>query len=123
MSLTLNQFLFLVITIAVVVAVTFLALLIVQIRRTARAGEETLVEIKKLVRNLKETDQKINTKIDELSPMLEATKKTAVSISEIALFLTTRIFKPSSKYLPLLLPLLRFGWRRIKKRKEDKNGK
>ncbi|GAG16173.1 unnamed protein product, partial [marine sediment metagenome] len=91
MSLTLNQFLFLVITIAVVVAVTFLALLIVQIRRTARAGEETLVEIKKLVRNLKETDQKINTKIDELSPMLEATKKTAVSISEIALFLTTRI--------------------------------
>jgi len=123
MSLTLNQFLFLVITIAVVVAVTFLALLIVQIRRTARAGEETLVEIKKLVRNLKETDQKINTKIDELSPMLEATKKTAVRISEIALFMTTRILKPSSKYLPLLLPLLRFGLRRIKKRKEDKNGK
>ena len=123
MSLTLNQFLFLVITIAVVVAVTFLALLIVQIRRTARAGEETLVEIKKLVRNLKETDQKINTKIDELSPMLEATKKTAVSISEIALFLTTRIFKPSSKYWPLLFPLLRLGWRQIKKRKEDKNGK
>ncbi|MBL7082797.1 MAG: DUF948 domain-containing protein [Candidatus Aminicenantes bacterium] len=124
MSLTLNQFLFLVITIAVVVAITFLVFLLAQLRKTARQGEETLSEIKKLVRNLKETDQKVNKKIDELSPMLEATKKTVVSLSEFAWFLTTRIIKPSSKYWPVLLPFLRFGWRQIKKkRKEDKNGK
>ena len=125
MSLTLNQFLFLVITICIVVFVTFLVTLIVQLRKTAREGEETLVEIRDLVRNLKETGQKVNTKIDDLTPVLEATKKTVSRISDVSWFLTMKVIKPSSKYWPILFPLLRLGWRQMKKKrkKEDKNGK
>ncbi len=75
MSLTLNQFLFLVITICIVVSVAFLVALIVQLRKTAKEGEETLVEIRDLIENLKETDKKVNAKIDDLTPVLEATKQ------------------------------------------------
>ncbi|MEA3420647.1 MAG: DUF948 domain-containing protein [Acidobacteriota bacterium] len=123
MPLTLNQFLLLVITIAFVVAVTFLITLIAQLRKTARGGEETLNQIRTLVSNLNETSQKVNTKIDDLDDILEATKKTAVSLSEIAWFVTTKIIKPSSNFWPLLYPFIRLGWRQMKKRKEKKNGK
>jgi predicted PurR-regulated permease PerM len=118
MSLTLNQFLFLVITIVVVVAVTFLVTLIAQLRKTAKEGEKALKEIRDLAKNFKETDKKIREKMDDLSGTLEAAKKSAVGISEIV------GIQPSSKYWPMLLPLLRFGWRQIrkKKRKEEKNG-
>ncbi len=124
MSLTLNQFLFLVITLAVVVFVTFLITLILQLRRTAKEGEDTLVEIRELVRNLRETDKRLKDKMDDISLTIEATKKTALGLSEITWFLTSKILRPSSKYWPLLFPLLRFGWRQIKKkRKERKNGR
>jgi len=114
-----------VITICIVVFVTFLVTLIVQLRKTAREGEETLIEIRDLVGNLKETGQKVNTKIDDLTPVLEATKKTAARISDVSWFLTMKVIKPSSKYWPILFPLLRLGWRQMKKKrkKEDKNGK
>jgi len=119
----LNQILFLIITIAVVVAVTYLVTFLAQLRRTAREGEETLIEIKELVKNLRETDQKIKTKIDEFGEMIEASKKTAVNLSEATLFLTTKVIRPSSRYWPILFPLLRAVWRRIKKKKGEKNGK
>ena len=123
MSLTLNQFLFLVITIAVVAAVTFLVTLFVQLRKTAKEGEKTLVELRELINNLKQTEQKVNARVDDLGDVFKATKKTAASISEITWFLATKAIKPSSKYWPFLFPLIRLGWRRLKKRKEDKNGK
>lgn len=75
MSLTLNQFLFLVITVAAVVAATFLITLFVQFRKTAKEGEKTLVELRKLINNLKETEQKVNAKIDDLGDVFKATKK------------------------------------------------
>jgi uncharacterized protein YoxC len=124
MSLTLNQFLFLIITIAVVVFVTFLVAFILQLRRTAKEGEDTLIEIRELVRNLRETDKKLKEKMDDISLTIEATKKTALGLSEITWFLTSKVVRPSSKYWPLLFPLIRFGWRQIKKkRKEKKNGR
>ncbi len=116
MSLTLNQFLFLVITICIVVSVAFLVALIVQLRKTAKEGEEALVEIRDLIENLKETDKKVNARIDDLSPVLEATKTTVSRISDIAWLLTAKVFKPSSKYWPYLFPMLRFGWRHMKKK-------
>ena len=70
MALTLNQFLLLVITIAVVVAVTFLAIFLAQVRRTAREGEETLIEIKSLVRSLEETSKKANKNLDGFNGVL-----------------------------------------------------
>ena len=116
MSLTLNQFLFLVITICVVISVAFLIALIVQLRKTAKEGEETFVEIKDLIENLKETDKKVNEKIDDLTPVIEATKTTAARISDIAWLFTARVFKPSSKYWPYIFPILRLGWRHMKKK-------
>ena len=123
MSLTLNQFLFLVITIAIVAAVSFFISFILQLQRTVKTGEETLKRVKELVEGMNEMRKKCSAKMDDVGKLIETTKKTAASVSEIALFLTTRILKPSSKYLAFLLPLLRFGWRQIKKRKEAKNGK
>jgi hypothetical protein len=123
MPLTLTQFLLLVITLAVVVGVTFLVTLMIQLRRTLKEGEKTLAEIQELAKSLHDTNQKVQTKIDDFGEMITASKKTVIGLSEITWFLTTKIIRPSSKYWPLLFPLLRFGWRRLKKRKEDKNGK
>ncbi len=123
MPLTLNQFLLLVITLAVVVGVTFLITLLIQLRRTLKEGEKTLAEITELAKHLQDTNQKVQAKIDDFGEMITASKKTVIGLSEITWFLTTKILRPSSKYWPLLFPLLRFGWRRLKKRKEDKNGK
>ncbi len=123
MPLTLNQFLFLVITIAIVIGATFLVSLAIQLRKTAREGESTLAEIRELVQNLKKTNENVNEKIDELGVMVEASKKTALGVSEITWFLATKIIRPTSKYWPVVFPLLRLGWRQIKKRKEGKRGK
>jgi predicted PurR-regulated permease PerM len=125
MPLTLNQFLFLVITIAIIVIATYLVIFLAQLRKTVKEGQDTLAEAKKLMRSVSETSQKVNSKIDDMTPMVEASKQIAVSISKIALFLATKVLKPSSKYWPLVFPILRSGWRQIKKKKkqkEDKNG-
>jgi type VI protein secretion system component VasK len=121
MPLTLNQFLLLVITFAVVVAVTFLVMLFIQLRRTARDGEGTLAEIRSLAESLRETSYKVNAKIDDLDGMLEATKKTAIGLSEITWFMTTKIIRPSSKFWPFLFPFIRLGWRQMKKKRREKN--
>jgi predicted RND superfamily exporter protein len=122
MPLNLNQFLFLGITIAVVVAVTFLVTLLIQLRRTAKEAEDTLNQIGSLVGDLRETNMNVQTKIEDVGEIVEASKKTAASISEIAWFLTTKILRPTSKYWPFIFPLIRFGWRQVKKRKkEEKN--
>ncbi|MBU1339437.1 MAG: hypothetical protein KKD56_10260, partial [Acidobacteria bacterium] len=59
MSLTLNQLLFVVLTIAAVVAVTSLVFLFAQLRRTAREGEQALSEIRSLIENLKRTNEAV----------------------------------------------------------------
>jgi len=123
MPLTLNQFLFLVIAIAIVVAVTFLISLFIQLRKTAEEGERTLAEIRELVKNLSELDLLVKEKINDLSTVLDASKKAAVNLSEAALLLTSKVIKPSAQYWPLLFPLVRFAWRQWKKRKEKKDGK
>jgi len=124
MLLTLNQFLLLVLTLAVVIAVVFLITLFIQLRKTTKQGEETLLQMKTLIMNLNETNKKVNTKIDDVGDIVEATKRTTGSLSEIAFFLATKVVKPSSKYWPLLVPIIRMGWRQVKKRKkEKKNGK
>jgi predicted PurR-regulated permease PerM len=121
MPLTLNQFLFLIITFAVVVAVTFLVLFLIQLRKTALEGEKTLTEIRELVKDLKETERKVNAAVDDLGETIQASKKAVTNLSEIILFLTTKVIRPASKYWPVLFPLLRFGWQQLKKRKEKKN--
>jgi hypothetical protein len=123
MPLTLNQFLWLVLTIGAVIAVTFLVRLMIQLRRTAREAEATLVEIRALTEELKKTSLGVQSKLDDVGELVQASKKTAVSISEIAWFLTVKVLRPSSKYWPLLFPLIRLGWRQAKKSRRKKNGR
>jgi hypothetical protein len=122
MSLTLNQFLLLVAAFALVVAVVFLVRLFIQLRRTSAEGEKTLVEIRDLARHLKELDLVVKERVEDLGKTLEASKKAAASLSEASLLVTSKIIRPSSQYLPLLLPAIRFFWRRFRKRKEKSHG-
>ncbi len=119
MELTLDQFLFLVITIAVVIAASFLIILFLQLRRTAKEGEKTLVELRSLVKSLDQTSQKVMDKIDDVDETLQTAKKSVVQFSEITKFLASKMIKPSSKYWPIVFPILRLGWRQWKKRKEN----
>jgi predicted PurR-regulated permease PerM len=123
MSLTLNQFLFLVITIAVVVAVTYLVMLLTQLKKTAKEGERTLFELNALVKRLQDTSEKINVKMDDVDEIVTATKKTAMGFAEASTFLVTKIIRPYSRYWPFLFPLMRLGLRVLKKKKEAKNGR
>ncbi|MBN1225179.1 MAG: hypothetical protein JXB23_18155 [Candidatus Aminicenantes bacterium] len=123
MFLTLEQFLFLVITIAVVVAVTFIVLFLIQLRKTAKEGEKTLIEITSLAKSLQETSDKVGTRIEDLDSVMKTAKQAAIGLAEITLLLTARSIRPTAKYWPLLFPLYRIGRQLLKKRKEDKNGK
>jgi len=123
MSLTLNQFLFLVITIAVVVAVTYLVMLLIQLKKTAKEGERTLFEINALVKRLQDTSEKINGKLNDVDEIVSATKKTAIGLAEASTFMVAKIIRPSSRYWPFLFPLMRLGLRVFKKKKEAKNGR
>jgi hypothetical protein len=118
MLLTMNQTLFLVISIAFVVATVFLILFLVQVRRTAREGERTLIELRELAEGLKGIEQKVDARIDDVGEILESSKKTLASLSATTLFLTTKVIRPVSKYWLILYPLIHLGWRQLKKRKE-----
>lgn len=124
MSLTLNQFLLLVLTFAGVVGITVLVMLFLQLRKTAKEGEKTLIEFQALARNLNSLSQKASAKVDEVGELVGAARKTAVNMSEAAWFVTAKLIRPSSRLWPILFPLVRVGWRQLKKKKkkEDKNG-
>lgn len=122
MPLTLNQALFLIITFAIVIAVVYLVRLFSQLRKTAVEGEKALAEFRELAKSLNELDLLVKAKVENLGQTLEAAKKAAVNLSEASYLVTTKIVRPSSVYLPLVLPVARFVWRHLKKRKESKNG-
>ncbi|MFO7979625.1 MAG: hypothetical protein R6V00_02185, partial [Candidatus Aminicenantes bacterium] len=118
MALTLNQFLFLVLTFAGVVAVTFLVIFLIQLRKTAKEASLTMVEIRFLPRNLTAASLKLNSQVDDLQDILDSTKKTPAGLSEAAWFMTVKIIRPSSRYWPLIYPLIRLGWRQLKRKKK-----
>jgi uncharacterized protein YoxC len=122
MTLTLNQVLGIILTMAAVVAVTFLALFLNQLRRTAREGEKTLAKAQEMMDGLKEIEAKINTSLDNVGEVLATSKKAVTGLSEIMFFLTSKVIRPSAKYWPFLFPLLRLGLQQMKKRKEKKDG-
>ncbi len=123
MSLTINKLLSLVITIAVLVAVTYLVMLLIQLKKTAKEGERTLFEINALVKRLQDTSEKINGKLNDVDEIVSATKKTAIGLAEASTFMVAKIIRPSSRYWPFLFPLMRLGLRVFKKKKEAKNGR
>jgi ABC-type transporter Mla subunit MlaD len=122
MTLTLNQVLWIILTVAAVVAAIFLALFLNQLRRTAREGERTLARAQELMEGFKEIEAKINTSLDDVGHVLATSKKAVSGLSEITLFLTSKVIRPSAKFWPFLFPLVRFGLQQLKKRKEKQHG-
>lgn len=118
MPLTLNQVLFLVLTLAVVILVIFLVRLLAQIRRTAAEGEKTLAELGVLAKHLTELDLVVKEKVEDLGITLDASTRAAVNISQASSWITTKFAPPSFKFLPIALPIAHFVWRQWKKRKE-----
>lgn len=118
MQITLNQALWLVLTVAAVVALAFLAHLFFQLARTAKQAQAAMAEATTLLRNLQETERKVNLAVEDLTGTMQAVRKLTESASEVALFLTTKVVRPSSKWWPFVFPLLRMGLAQIKKRKE-----
>jgi hypothetical protein len=122
MTLTLSQVLSIVLTVAAVVGVTVLSLFLLQLRRTAREGEKTLIKAQETMDGLQAIEAKINANLDNVGEVLATSKKAVSGLSEITFFLTSKIIRPSARYWPFLFPLLRFGLQQMKKRKEKKDG-
>jgi multidrug transporter EmrE-like cation transporter len=122
MQLTLNQVLFIILTVAAVVAVVFLVRFLIQLRRTAREGEKALAKAQELMDGLREIEGKINASLEDVGQVLQTSKKVAAGVTEITGLLATRVIRSSAKYWPFILPLVSFGWQRLKKRKEKKDG-
>jgi uncharacterized membrane protein (DUF106 family) len=122
MSITLNQVLFLVLTIAAVVVAVFLVRFFIQVRRTAAEGEKTLAEMRKLAENLNDLEELVKAEVKDVGKLVEASKNTALNLSQASVFLTTRLLRPAATYWPLVYPVLTYLWKRIRKRKEKKNG-
>jgi len=120
MPLTLNQSLFLVLTLAAVVTAVYLIRLFIQLRRTAAEGEQALAAFRELAKNLSELDLLVKERVADLGTTLEASKKAATGLAEVSYFLTTKVLNPSSRLLPMALPVARFVMRYMKKRKKEK---
>jgi CheY-specific phosphatase CheX len=123
MALTLNQILFLILTIAGVVVAVFLVRFLIQMKRTADEGARTLAELRRLAESLNELDQVVKAKVEDLGKLVEASKETAINLSEASVFITTKLLRPAANYWPLVYPLLTFFWKRLKRRKEKKDGR
>jgi len=122
MTLTLNQVLAIILTVAGVVAITFLVLFLNQLRRTAKEGEKALVKVQETMDGLQVIEARLNSSLDNVGQVLAMSKKAVSGISEVTFFLTSKVIRPSSKYWPFLFPLLRLGLQALKKRKEKKDG-
>lgn len=123
MTLTLNQVLWIVLTVAGVVVLAFLAMFLNQARKTAREAETTLVKARGAIDELQVIEAKINANLDGIGQVVAVSKKAFSGLSEATSFLSSRVIKPSARYWPLLaLPLLRVGLTMLKKRKEKKDG-
>jgi len=122
MALTLDQVLFLILTVAAVVVATVLSLFLLQLRRTAREGERTLAKAQEAMEGLRVIEAKLNASLDDVGEVLKTSKKAAAGLSEITFFLATKVVRPSAKYWPFLIPLVRLGLQQMKRRKEKKDG-
>lgn len=122
MGLTLNQILFIILTITAVVVAVFLVRFLIQLRRTAQEGEHTLAKAQELMDGFKVIEAKINSSLDDVGQVLQTSKKAAAGLTDITGFLTTRFIRPSARFLPFLIPLVRIGWLQLKKRKEKNCG-
>jgi uncharacterized protein YoxC len=122
MTLTLNQVLGIILTVAGVVAIVFLVMFLNQLRRTAREGEQTLAKARETMDGLQMIEAKLNASLDSVGEVLAVSRKAASGLSEVTGFLTSKIVRPTAKYWPLVFLLVRLGLQKMRKRKEKKDG-
>ena len=116
--MSLTQILLIILTVAAVVAVVFLVRLFIQLRRTAAEAEKTLVEARALAKSLHELDLSVKARVEDVGETLKASRKAAVAISEVSTLVAAKIMPAPAKYLPYILPVARFVFQQMKKRKE-----
>ncbi|MGQ9471867.1 MAG: hypothetical protein ACUVR0_09285 [Candidatus Aminicenantales bacterium] len=122
MPLTLNQFLWLVITLTIVVVATWLIFFLRQLKATAEEGQKALAELRRALEEFHEVEVLIKEKVETMADTLESSRKVAASLAEILGFLAARVARPASRYWPFIFPLLQFIWRQKKKKKERIHG-
>ncbi|MFQ6082466.1 MAG: DUF948 domain-containing protein [Candidatus Aminicenantia bacterium] len=118
MNLTLIEFLLLIITLAIVGFIAYLIPAIRQIKDTAKRGEETLIELRELISNLRDTERLVKAQIEGVEELITSSKEALSNISETAWFISKKMLKPSTRYIAFLFPLLKAGWQLYKKRKK-----
>lgn len=122
MVLTLNQVLSIILTVAAIVVVVFLVMVLAQLRRTARQGEQTLAKAQELMDGLKEIEAKVNAGLDDVGQVLQTSRRAAAGLTQAAGFLSAQVTRPVARFWPVLLPLITLGLRKLKKRKEKRDG-
>jgi hypothetical protein len=122
MTLTLNQVLGIILTVAAVVAVIFLVMFLNQLRKTAREGEKTLVKAQETMDGLNVIEAKINASLDNVGEVLATSKRAVAGLTGVTHFLTSSVIRPSARFWPLLVPLLSFGLQKMKKKRRNKDG-
>lgn len=121
MLLTFNQVLYLILTVAAAVLVTYLVLFLIQLKRTFSEAEKAIQDLQSNLKKLEKIEDKLDRHLDEAGTIINSTKKTISGLSELSMFMTSRVIRPASRYWPILFPMLRFSWQLMKKRKEKKN--
>jgi len=114
----LPHILFIVLTVAAVIAVVFLVRLFIQLQRTAAEAEKTLVEVRILAGHLSDLEVEVKARVEELGDTFRASRKAAGGISEAAMLVSSKFLPAQAKFLPFLLPVARFVLRKMKKKKE-----
>ncbi len=122
MPLTLNQFLWLVITLIAVVVATWFILFLHQLRKTVGEAEKTLAELRHNLQEFNDLQAIVREKVETLGETIESSKKVASSLADILSFLAIRVVRPANRYWPIIFPILQFIWRQKKKRKEKSHG-
>ena len=122
MSLTLNQVLGVILTVAAVVAVNFLVQFLSQLRKTDMECEKTLVKAKETMDELKVIEAKINVSLDNVGEVLATSKRAVAGISGATNFIASSVIRPTARFWPILFPLLSLGLRKMKKKRRNKDG-
>jgi hypothetical protein len=122
MVLTLNQVLSIILTVAAAVVVVFLVLFLAQVRKTARQAEQALAKAQELMDGLKEIEAKVNAGLDDVGQVLQTSKKAAAGLTQAAGFLSAQVARPAARFWPVLLPIVTLALRKLKKRKEKRDG-
>jgi predicted PurR-regulated permease PerM len=85
-----------------------------QLRSLLADLEKTSSEARDLVTNLKSVSGKVDTDLEKVDKILEATNETVTTVKESLKFVNTKVLKQSAGLLALI-PAIKFGWDLIKK--------